>query len=169
VIIVGGGGAALVSFFVWMVRLVDRVDAADATGDYVDIYDLQGFMVHVALAVNIGFSVATVLLIVAGVAISLLLLRVTAWQDTRGKALGLFPPPNPPSRPPQHPIAQHPPVLSAQVSPAQPSQYAPGQPPQYAPRPRFGAGQPAEPPRSFPSYGGQQGPPGGSTPWQGPN
>jgi hypothetical protein len=151
VILVAGGGFAVVSFIVWMVRLVDRVDAADATGDYVDIYDLQDFMVRVALAVNIGFTVATVLLIIAGVAISLVLLRVTSWQDTRGKVLGLFPPAQSRSEPPQHPAGQPAPALSAQVSPVPPSQDAP--------RPRPSAGQPAQPPRSFPSY----------TPWQGPD
>jgi hypothetical protein len=127
VIIVGGGGVAFVSFLVWVVRLGERVDAADATGDYVDVYDLQDFMVRVALAVNIGFTVATILLIAAGVTISLLLLRVTTWQDTRGRTFGLVPPSRSPS------------------------------------------GPPAEPPRSFPSYGGNQHPPGGSAPWQGPS
>jgi hypothetical protein len=106
VILVGGGGFAVVSFVVWMVRLVNRVDAADATGGYVDIYDLQDFMVRVALGVNIGFTVATVLLIIAGVAISLTLLRVTSWQDTRGKVLGLFPPAQSGSGSPQHPPGQ---------------------------------------------------------------
>jgi len=80
VILVGGGGIALIGFIVWIVRLVDATDAADATGEYVDIYDLQDFMVRVALGVTIGFTVATVLLIAAGVAASLLLLRVSRWQ-----------------------------------------------------------------------------------------
>jgi hypothetical protein len=71
---------------VWIVRLVDAADAADATGDYVDIYDLQDFMVRVALGVNIGFTVATILLIVAGVAASLLLLQVSDWQHEQATA-----------------------------------------------------------------------------------
>jgi len=80
VIMVGGGGLALIGFIVWIVRLVDAADAADATGNYVDIYDLQDFIVRVALAFDIGFTVATVLLIVAAGAAALLLLRVTRWQ-----------------------------------------------------------------------------------------
>ncbi|HEY0617245.1 MAG TPA: DUF4328 domain-containing protein [Kribbella sp.] len=182
VIIVGGGGFAVVSFLGWMIRVADRIDAADATGDYVDIYDLQDYMVRVALAVNIGFTIATVLLIAAGVMISLLLLRITTWQDTRAKALGLFPPPHsagpthhaPTHRAPGHyRPGQHAPALPGQVPPGPVAgqvplgHYPPGQPPQYAPRPGFGAGQPAEPPRSFPSYGGQQQHGGGV--WQGPN
>jgi hypothetical protein len=146
VIVVGGGGAALVSFIVWIVRLVDRVDAARATDDYVDIYDLQDFMVRVALLSNIGFSVATALLAVAGVASALLMRRVTAWQDLRMAGTGT---PMPPARP--------------QDSPAQygPTQYGPAQP---GP-PKYGPGQPESPqygPRSFPSYG----PSGESSPWQ---
>jgi hypothetical protein len=81
VILVGGGGLAFLGFVVWLIRLVDAADTADATGGYVDIYDLQDFMVRVALAANIGFTVATVLLIAAGVAASLLMLRVTQWQQ----------------------------------------------------------------------------------------
>ncbi|GAA1564210.1 hypothetical protein GCM10009789_16820 [Kribbella sancticallisti] len=126
VIVVGGGGVALVSCIVWIVRLVDRVDAAGATGDYVDIYDLQDFMVRVALLVNVGFSVATVLLVVAGVAGALLMLRVTSWQDSRVSAP---PQQGPPQGPPQGP-QQGPP------------QYGP---PQYAPRP-------VDAPPAFPSY-----------------
>jgi hypothetical protein len=170
-----------------MIRVADRINAADATGDYVDIYDLQDYMVRVALAVNIGFTIATVLLIAAGVMISLLLLRITTWQDTRAKALGLFPPPHsagpthhapshhaPGHYPPGHyRPGQHTPALPGQVPPGPVAgqvplgHYPPGQPPQYAPRPGFGAGQPAESPRSFPSYGGQQ--QRGGRAWQGPN
>jgi hypothetical protein len=101
VIVVGGGGLAVIAFFVWIVRLVDAADTADATGDYVDIYGLQDFMVRVALSVNIGFTVATVLLIAAGVAASLLLLRVTQWQHDQAT----MPPPavtGPPPEPPQY-------------------------------------------------------------------
>jgi hypothetical protein len=99
VILVGGGGLALIGFIVWIVRLVDAADTADATGNYVDIYDLQDFMVRVALAFDIGFTVATVLLIVAGVAASLLLLRVTRWQHDQ---VALPPAAAAPPPPPQY-------------------------------------------------------------------
>lgn len=99
VIVVGGSGFAVIAFIVWIVRLVDAADTADQTGDYVDIYDLQDFMVRVALTVNIAFTVATVLLIAAGVAASLLLLRVTRWQHDQAT----MPPPTvAPSEPPQY-------------------------------------------------------------------
>nr|WP_239062635.1 DUF4328 domain-containing protein [Streptomyces sp. SID13031] len=113
VIIVGGGSFAVISFFVWVVRLVDRREAADATGDYVDIYDLQGFMVRTALAVNIGFSVAAALLVVAGIAIALLMLRTNSWQDGRMAPSLTQPPAGPPQyapRPPDFPTyAPYPP------------------------------------------------------------
>ncbi|MEV0796491.1 DUF4328 domain-containing protein [Kribbella sp. NPDC050281] len=97
VILIGGGGIALIGFIVWIVRLVDAADAADATGEYVDIYDLQDFMVRVALGVTIGFTVATVLLIAAGVASSLLLLRVSRWQHDQVAVppVAVAPPPPP--------------------------------------------------------------------------
>jgi len=188
VIVVGGGGVAVVSFFVWIIRLVDRADAAQATGDYVDIYDLQDFMVRVALAVNIGFTVATVLLIVAAITISLLLLRVTSWQDARGPELG----PTLPAHSPSYPTPGH---LPGGPAPAHPQVG----PPQYAPRPydstrgTYGSGgsgygnygpgpggytgppQPptppgGPPPAPFPTDGsGQhQPPPGGTPPWHRP-
>ncbi len=89
----------------WVVRLVDAADAADATGDYVDIYGLQDFMVRVALAVNIGFTVATVLLIVAGIAASLLLLEITRWQQDRvdvPRVTDVVRPPEPPQYAPRY-------------------------------------------------------------------
>ena len=97
VILVGGGVLAFLAFIVWIVRLVDAADTADATGDYVDIYDLQDFMVRVALGVNIGFTVATVLLIAAGVAASLLLLRISRWQHDQVAVppVAVAPPPPP--------------------------------------------------------------------------
>lgn len=101
VIVVGGTGAALLSFFIWIVRLVDRVDTADATGDYVDIYDLQDFMVRVALFANIGSTVATALLLLSGVAIAILMLRVARWQDSRFAALMAAGPPPPPQYAPR--------------------------------------------------------------------
>ncbi|MGW1343519.1 DUF4328 domain-containing protein [Kribbella sp. NPDC002412] len=99
VILVGGTGFAVIAFIVWIVRLVDAADTADQTGDYVDIYDLQDFMVRVALSVNIAFTVATVLLIAAGVAASLLLLRVTRWQHDQAT---MPPPVAAPPAPPQY-------------------------------------------------------------------
>ena len=105
VILIGGGGVAFIGFIVWIVRLVDAADAADASGDYVDIYGLQDFMVRVALAVNIGFTVATVLLIVAGIAASLLLLQVTQWQHGRAtgpRVIDVVPPPEPPQYAPRY-------------------------------------------------------------------
>lgn len=107
VIIVGGSGAAVLSFFVWLVRLVDRTETADATGDYVDIYDLQDFMVRTAFAVNIGFTVAALLLAVAGVAIILLMFRTNSWQGERMTSRLTQPPAGPPPqyapRPPAFP------------------------------------------------------------------
>ena len=104
VIVVGGTGFAVVAFVVWIVRLVDAVDTADQTGDYVDIYDLQDFMVRVALGVNIGFTVATVLLIVAGAAASLLLLEITRWQHDRATTSRVTDvlPPEPPQYAPRY-------------------------------------------------------------------
>ncbi|WP_433163981.1 DUF4328 domain-containing protein [Kribbella sp. CA-247076] len=105
VIVVGGSGLALLAFIVWVVRLVDAADTADATGDYVDIYDLQDFMVRVALAVNIGFTVATVLLVAAGIAASLLLLRITQWQHDQATVppvSATTPPPEPPQYAPRY-------------------------------------------------------------------
>ncbi|TWD80618.1 uncharacterized protein DUF4328 [Kribbella amoyensis] len=123
VVLVGGGGVTLISFVGWIIRLADRVSAADATDDYVDIYDLQSFMVRVALGVNIGFTLATVLLIAAGVAISVLLFRITRWQDDRMAATGGVPlGPTLPAHSPSHLPNPH-----AQQTGA----------PQYAPRPAF--------------------------------
>jgi hypothetical protein len=148
VILVGGTGVAGVSFIVWIVRLVNAVGTADATGNYVDIYDLQGVMVRVALIVNIAFTAATVLLIAAGVMASLLLLRATSWQDARGREIGPTLPGQSASEPPQY---GQPYGVAGQPGPA-----------------HNGSGWPATPsaapPRSFPSYGAyqHQKPPGDS-------
>lgn len=88
VILGGGGSVATVGFIVWIVRLVQISDNTDAESPYVDIYGLQDFMVRVALGVDIGFTVATVLLVVAGVAMVLLMRQVAGWQQVR-----LTPPP----------------------------------------------------------------------------
>jgi hypothetical protein len=150
VILVGGGGFAGISFIVWLVRLVDRADTAEATGDYVDIYDLQTFMVRVALGVNIGFTVATVFLIVAAVTSSLLLYRVTGWQQAQAAALT----PPAPSGPTGHQQPSGYQQSGPGPGPQQPG-YLPPEPPQYAPRPLPGfTTQPG--PKSFPSYGNPQ-------------
>jgi uncharacterized protein DUF4328 len=131
VIIVGGGSFALISFIVWVIRLVDRSETADATGDYVDIYDLQGFMVRTALVVNIGFTVAAALLVVAAATITVLMLRTNSWQESR-MALQAPPPPIPP--PPGPPFGPPGPPFGPQYGPPQ---YAPRPPdfPTYAPSP----------------------------------
>jgi uncharacterized protein DUF4328 len=164
VILVGGSGLAGFSFVVWVVRLVDASDTADATGNFVDIYDLQDFMVRAALAVNIGFTAATVFLIAAGVMLSVVMLRVTAWQDKRGRTIGPAPTGQPFGQPP----------------------YGPAYGPRYGSQPGFYPGShPGQPgqagqtgqqlaPPSFPSYGSyqphggsQQQAPSDSPPWQG--
>jgi hypothetical protein len=147
VILVGGTGVGGISFIVWIVRLVDAADTANVTGDYVDTYDLQDFMVRVALSVNIAFTAATVLLIAAGTMASLLLLRVTGWQDERGREIGPTLPGQSPAGSPQYGQSYG---VAAQPGPA-----------------HNGSGWPATPSaRSFPSYGGyqHQKPPGGSAP-----
>jgi hypothetical protein len=159
VILVGGGGFAGVSFIVWLVRLVNRADAAEATGAYVDIYDMQTFMVRVALGVDIGFTVATVLLIAAAVTSSLLMYRVTAWQQEQAGALT----PPAPSGPTGHqqpngypqpgPRLQQPgPQIGTGPGSGQQPGYLPPEPPQYAPRPLPGFTTQPDP-KSFPSYG----------------
>jgi hypothetical protein len=124
-IIIGGSGFAVISFIVWVVRLVHRKEVADATGDYVDIYDLQSFMVRTALAVNIGFTVAAVLLVIAGVAIVRLMFRTNAWQDERMAPPITQPPPGPPQyapRPPDFPsYAPYPPPSGAAPPPSYPA------------------------------------------------
>lgn len=96
VIIVGGSGVALLNVFIWILRVVDRAEAANENSDYLDLYDLQDFMVRLALTVNIGFTVAAVLLAVAGAAIVLLMFRTNAWQEERMSSLHAEPPPGPP-------------------------------------------------------------------------
>lgn len=157
VIVAGGGSIAVISFVVWVIRLVDRAEAADATGDYVDIYDLQDFMIRVALAANIGFTVATALLIVAGVTISLLILRVTNWQDTQALDRGLIAPPTNPTRPPathhlppSQPTPSSPPYHPATMPPPPPGQPGPlGQAPLSQPP----AGVVPQPMPGQPSFG----------------
>lgn len=94
VILVGGGSVATIGFIAWMVRLVQ---ISDSSGPYADVYDLQDFMVRVALGFDIGFTVATVLLVVAGVAMALLMLQVGGWQQLR-----LTPPVPGHQQPPQY-------------------------------------------------------------------
>ncbi|MFG1907037.1 DUF4328 domain-containing protein [Kribbella sp. NPDC048928] len=106
VILLGGGTVATVGLIIWIVRVVELADSSDPDSPYVDIYDLQDYMVHVALGVDIGFTVATVLLIVAGVAMALLMLQVGDWQRVQ-------------STPP--------PPVQDYVQPLAPPQYAPRQ------------------------------------------
>jgi hypothetical protein len=101
VIIVGGGSFAMLSVLVWIVRVVDRAEAAEDSGDYLDLYDLQSFMVRLALVVNIGFTIAAVLLAVAGAAIVLLMIRTNSWQDGRMAARFSQPPAGPPQYAPR--------------------------------------------------------------------
>ncbi|MGW7681404.1 DUF4328 domain-containing protein [Kribbella sp. NPDC054772] len=81
VIVVGGGSLAVIGFIIWFVRLIQVTDNTDRP--YADLYDMQDFMVRVALGVDIGFTVATVLLIVSAVGASLMMLQVSDWQHTR--------------------------------------------------------------------------------------
>ena len=161
VVVVGGGAVAMVSFISWIVRLVDRADAASASDSYVDIYDFQDYMVRVALVANIGFTVASLLLLVAGVALALLMLRVTKWQDgsmslppSSGRPQDVLP-----SGPPQYAPRPSPPP-----GPRSFPSYGPPPPgtPSYGPPPP-GSPSYGPPPPGSPSYGPQ--PPG--SPWQG--
>ncbi|WP_432943434.1 DUF4328 domain-containing protein [Kribbella sp. CA-253562] len=147
VVAVGGGLFAVISFVTWLVRLVDRADAARATGDYVDIYDLQDYLVRLALGVNIAFTVGTVLLITAGITFALLLLRISSWHDERSPQSGV---PLGPTLPANSPSYLPPRDSTPQYAPR------PGQalPTPGGPRPQDGAG---------PGYPGA-GAPGGQGP-----
>ncbi|MEU4390993.1 DUF4328 domain-containing protein [Kribbella sp. NPDC023855] len=101
VIIVGGGSLAFFSIAVWIVRVLDRAEAATESGDYLDLYDLQSFMVGLALTVNIAFTIATVLLAAAGAAVVMLMYRTNAWQDARMSRPTDQPPPGPPQYAPR--------------------------------------------------------------------
>lgn len=168
VIIVGGSLYAAGSLIVWIVQLVDAQETSTASGDYVDIYDLQDFMVRLALGVCIGFTVATVLLIVSGALISVVVLRVTKWQDERGRQLS----------PGTGALAGPQLAGPQQAGPHLAGPQVPG-PPLYGPQGPGGVhrpGQPVTPPASrpaFPSYGGgyqHQQPPGGTPPpWRPPD
>jgi hypothetical protein len=152
---VGSGLFAGISFITWFIRLVNRADEANLTGDYVDIYDLQDYLVRLALGVNIAFTVGTVLLIVAGATFSLLLLQVSTWHDSRapqsGVPLGPTLPYNSPSYLP--PVDRTP-------------QYAP-RPPQANP---YHQGPYQAPPAQAPRPGGPYGPGGyGGTTGSSPN
>jgi hypothetical protein len=147
VILVGGGGFAGISFIVWLVRLVDQAETAEATDGYVDIYDMQTFMVRVALGVNIGFTVATILLIAAAVTSSLLMFRVTAWQQSQADAR--FPSPSTsaglqeqPFTPAAGPQPGYRPGQQASYRPPQQAGYRSGQGSGYQPAPLGGPGLP---------------------------
>ncbi|GAB2560133.1 DUF4328 domain-containing protein [Kribbella endophytica] len=155
VVAVGSGLFAGISFITWFIRLVNRADEANLTGDYVDIYDLQDYLVRLALGINIAFTVGTVLLIIAGATFSLLLLQVSTWHDERapqsGVPLGPTLPYNSPSYLP--PVDRTP-------------QYAP-RPPQTNP---YHQGPYQAPPAQQPRPGGPYGPGGyGGTTGSSPN
>jgi hypothetical protein len=101
VIIVGGGSLAFFSTMVWIVRVVERAEAATESGDYLDLYDLQSFMVTLALTVNIAFTIATILLAAAGAALVMLMFRTNAWQDARLAPRSGQPPAGPPQYAPR--------------------------------------------------------------------
>lgn len=165
VLLTVGGSFAGVSFIVWMVRLVDAAEAAD-NGGTVDIYDLQTFMIRVALGVDIGFTVAAAALIVAAVTIAVLMLRVGSWQQATADALNPQPaqpaqalsPLGPPQSPSPLGLAQSPSPLGRpqpagypQPGPGRPQDSVLPEPPQYAPRPLPGFTTPP-PPKTFPTY-----------------
>jgi hypothetical protein len=104
VIVMTGLLAALVATIVFFVKLVQSTDDA---GQSVSFYGLQDVMVQVALWVDIGFTVAAVLLVVATAASALLMLQVGQWQQERAT-----PPPfvpvqdyRPPSFPSYRPLS----------------------------------------------------------------
>ncbi|MEU0090475.1 DUF4328 domain-containing protein [Kribbella sp. NPDC006257] len=147
VLLTVGGSFAGISFIVWMVRLVDAAEAAD-NGGSVDIYDLQTFMIRVALGVDIGFTVAAVALIVAAVTIAVLMLRVGSWQQATADAL--IPQPAQASSPLGRPqTASYPPPGPQDSVLPEPPQYAPRQLPGFTTQP---------PPKTFPSYSSPQQP-----------
>jgi hypothetical protein len=83
VVVIGGGGAAVTMAVVRVVQLVDDVEQAEAASRDIEVYALQDFMVRLTLALEIGLSVAAGLLLIAGVLISVLVLRVSGALDKR--------------------------------------------------------------------------------------
>nr|WP_238355244.1 DUF4328 domain-containing protein [Kribbella sandramycini] len=75
-------GTAVTGFIYYFVRLVSSFQESEAAGS-VEFYGLQDFMVGVALGVDIAFSVAAVLLVVATVSGALLMLQLSRWQQDR--------------------------------------------------------------------------------------
>ncbi|TDD59046.1 DUF4328 domain-containing protein [Kribbella antibiotica] len=71
--------------------IVQAVEASEDAEGSVKFYGLQDVMVQVALWVDIGFSIAALLLIVATIASALLMLQIGQWQQQRMQA----PPPPP--------------------------------------------------------------------------
>jgi len=98
VIILAGLLTATVGTIAFIVQLVDVTEDRDRS---VDFYGFQDVMVQVALWVDIGFTVAALLLTVATVAMALLMLQVGRWQQQQ-----VTPPPMAPVqdfRPPSFP------------------------------------------------------------------
>ncbi len=104
VIIVAGLLAATIGFFAFLVQVVESADNAGRTTQF---YEFQDVMVRVALWVDIGFSVAALLLIVATVSMSLLILQVNQWQQQRATAPPIAPVQDyrPPSFPSYRPLS----------------------------------------------------------------
>ncbi len=61
--------------------IVQLVDVTEDRGRSVDFYGFQDVMVQVALWVDIGFTIAALLLVVATVAMTLLMLQIGKWQQ----------------------------------------------------------------------------------------
>ncbi|MFC9686962.1 DUF4328 domain-containing protein [Kribbella sp. NPDC056951] len=98
VIILAGLLTATIGTFAFFVQVVESADNRDRTDEF---YGFQDVMVKIALWVDIGFSVAALLLIVATVSMTLLMYQVNQWQQQRAT-----PPPMPPVqdyRPPGFP------------------------------------------------------------------
>ncbi|GAB3941440.1 hypothetical protein GCM10029976_060740 [Kribbella albertanoniae] len=104
VIIVAGLLAATIGFFAFFVQVVESADNASRTTQF---YEFQDVMVRVALWVDIGFSVAALLLIVATASMSLLMLQVNQWQQQRATAPPIAPVQDyrPPSFPSYRPLS----------------------------------------------------------------
>ncbi|MFB6723395.1 DUF4328 domain-containing protein [Kribbella sp. NPDC056345] len=104
VIIVAGLLAATIGFFAFFIQVVESADNAGRTTQF---YEFQDVMVRVALWVDIGFSVAALLLIVATVSMTLLMLQVNQWQQQRVTAPPIAPVQDyrPPSFPSYRPLS----------------------------------------------------------------
>ncbi|WP_405063151.1 DUF4328 domain-containing protein [Kribbella sp. NBC_01505] len=80
VIVLAGLLTGVIGFFVFVVQVVDASEDPEGS---VQFYGLQDVMVQIALWVDIGFTVAALLLIVATVTSALLMLQIGQWQQQR--------------------------------------------------------------------------------------